>query len=122
LDRAAGRAVPVAPSQSRRYSCRDIMPKRRNHPPAPPPPVQLPLFAETASLVRIRPELNEWRYYRMAVWPDLFGRALLVRQWGRIGTEGRRRLDPHPDPGAAINALAALLRIKRRRGYQDRSE
>ncbi len=120
--RAHGRAVPVAPSRRRRYSRRDIMPKRRNHPPAPPPPVQLPLFAETASLVRIRPELNEWRYYRMAVWPDLFGRALLVRQWGRIGTEGRRRFDPHPDPGAAINALAALLRIKRRRGYQDRSE
>jgi integrase len=40
----------------------------------------------------------------MEVWPDLFGHALLVRQWGRIGTEGRRRLDPHPDPGAAINA------------------
>ena len=121
-DRTAGRAAPVAPSRRQRHSCRAIMPKRRNHPPAPPPPVQLPLFAETASLVRIRPELNEWRYYRMAVWPDLFGRALLVRQWGRIGTEGRRRFDPHPDPGAAINALAALLRIKRRRGYQDRSE
>ena len=26
-----------------------------------------------------------------------FGGALLLRQWGRIGTEGRRRLDPHPD-------------------------
>jgi hypothetical protein len=26
-----------------------------------------------------------------------------------------------PDPGAAINALAALLRAKRRRGYQDRT-
>jgi hypothetical protein len=53
-------------------------------------------------------------------WPDLFGRALLVRQWGRIGTQGHRRLDPYPDCGAAINALAALLRAKRRRGYQDR--
>jgi predicted DNA-binding WGR domain protein len=61
-----------------------------------------------------------WRFYRMEVWPDLFGRALLVRHWGRLGTQGRRRLDPHPDPGAAINALAALLRAKRRRGYQDR--
>ncbi len=30
-----------------------------------------------------------------AVWPDLFGRALLGRQWGRIGTEGRRQLDLH---------------------------
>jgi hypothetical protein len=29
---------------------------------------------------------------------DLFGRALLVRQWGRIGTEGRRWLDPYPVP------------------------
>jgi predicted DNA-binding WGR domain protein len=63
-------------------------------PPRQPQPVQLPLFDETASLVRIRPEHREWRYYRMEIWPDLFGRALLVRQWGRIGTQGRRRLDP----------------------------
>jgi predicted DNA-binding WGR domain protein len=97
------------------------MPKRRKPASARPTSIQLPLFAETASLVRIRPALHEWRYYRMEVWPDLFGRALLVRQWGRIGTEGRRRLDPHPDPGAAINALADILRAKRRRGYQDRT-
>jgi predicted DNA-binding WGR domain protein len=83
-------------------------------------PIQLPLFAEAASLARIRPALNEWRYYRLEVWPDLFGRDLLLRQWGRIGTEGRRRLDPHPDPGAAANALARLVARKRRRGYQDR--
>jgi predicted DNA-binding WGR domain protein len=57
----------------------------------------------------------------MEVWPDLFGRALLVRQWGRIGTEGHRRLDPQPDPGAAINALANTFSAKRRRGYQDRT-
>ena len=56
----------------------------------------------------------------MEVWPDLFGRALLVRQWGRIGTEGRRRLDPHPDQGAAINALARIATAKLRRGYWPR--
>ena len=89
-------------------------------PPARPAPTQLTLFSETASLVRIRPAANEWRTYRMEIWPDLFGRALLVRQWGRIGTEGHRRLDPHPDPGAASNALFHILRAKRRRGYQDR--
>lgn len=55
--------------------------------PARPVPVQLPLFAEAASLIRVRPELNEWRFYRMEVWPDLFSRALLLRQWGRIGTK-----------------------------------
>ena len=96
------------------------MPKRRKTGPIQPAPIQLPLFAEAASLIRVRPERNEWRFYRLEVWPDLFGRALLARQWGRIGTEGRRRLDPHPDPGAALNALAHLARQKRRRGYQDR--
>ena len=83
-------------------------------------PVQLPLFPEQASLSRVDPARNMWRYYRLDVWPDLFGRALLVRHWGRIGTAGRRRLDAHSDPGAALNALAALVRSKRRRGYQPR--
>jgi predicted DNA-binding WGR domain protein len=87
-----------------------------------PEPIQLPLFAETASLVRSRPEMNEWSFYRMEIWPDLFGRALLVRQWGRVGTKGYRRLDPYPDCGAAINALAARIRAQRRRGYQNRGE
>ncbi len=96
------------------------MPKRRKIASVRPAPIQLPLFAEVALLVRVRPERNEWRFYRLEVWPDLFGRALLLRQWGRTGTEGRRRLDPHPDPGAAINALAHLAQQKRRRGYQDR--
>jgi predicted DNA-binding WGR domain protein len=81
---------------------------------------QPPLFPESASLARIRPEKNEWRYYRLAVWPDLFGRALLVRHWGRIGTEGRRRLDAYADQGAAINALAKLAQRKQRRGYRPR--
>ena len=44
-----------------------------------------------------------------------------MRQWGRVGTEGARRLDPYPDPGAAINAFAQLAAAKRRRGYQDRT-
>jgi hypothetical protein len=69
------------------------MPKRRVTALALPPPVQLPLFPGVMLLVRIRLALNEWRFYRMEVWPDLFGRALLVRQWGRIGTERRHRLD-----------------------------
>jgi len=65
----------------------------------------LPLFPDQAALTRVCPERNEWRFYRLAVWPDLFGRALLARQWGRIGTPGHLRLDPHPDAGAAANAL-----------------
>ena len=95
--------------------------KRRKSCSARPAPVQLALFAEAASLIRVRPELNEFRFYRLEVWPDLFGHALLLRQWGRLGTEGRRRLDPHPDPGAALNALACLAAQKRQSGYQDRT-
>ncbi|MGD0109189.1 MAG: WGR domain-containing protein [Rhodopila sp.] len=64
------------------------MPRRRKFGPERPVPVQLPLFAEAASLIRVRPERNEFRYYRMEIWPDLSGRALLLRQWGRIGTQG----------------------------------
>jgi predicted DNA-binding WGR domain protein len=90
---------------------------RRRKAPLTPAPVQLPLFPERESLSRVKPELNEWRFYRLEVWPDLFGRALLVRHWGRIGTQGRMRLDPHTDAGAAVNALAIIARSKTRRGY-----
>ena len=82
-------------------------------------PCRLALFPERAVLVHIRPELNERRFYRIEIWPGLFGRALLLRHWGRISTGGYRWLDPHPDPGAATNALAELVRRKRRRGYLD---
>src|SRR5579875_2290030 len=54
----------------------------------------------------------------LPITPRLFGEALLARQWGRIGTEGRVRLDAYPDEGAARNALAALARAKLRRGYR----
>jgi len=32
-----------------------------------PEPIQLPLFPDQAALIRIRPEQNEWRYYRLEV-------------------------------------------------------
>jgi predicted DNA-binding WGR domain protein len=80
-----------------------------------PEPIQLPLFPDQAALTRIKPARNEWRFYRLAVCPplaipsgsagrnldpappDLFGRALLARQWGRIGALGPR--SPRPVPG-----------------------
>jgi hypothetical protein len=50
------------------------MPKRRKTAPARAAPIQLPLFAEAATLIRLRPERNEWRFYRLEVWPDPFGK------------------------------------------------
>src|SRR5260370_20475350 len=48
---------------------------------------------------------NMARYYVLSVEPTLFGDFALVRQWGRIGSPGRRRLDLHADDEAAGEAL-----------------
>jgi predicted DNA-binding WGR domain protein len=73
----------------------------------------------TLSLRRIRPERNERRFYRMEVTVDLFGTVLLLRNWGRIGTDGRRRQKPFPNAEAAEAALTRLATMKRRRGYRE---
>ncbi len=79
---------------------------------------QIPLFPIEARLTRIDPARNTWRFYEMSVQRDLFGGAVLIRRWGRIGTAGRLRLDLHANEGAAANALAGLLRLRLRRGYR----
>ena len=76
-------------------------------------------LSEAVALTRIRAERNEWRFYRMSLSPDLFGGVALARNWGRIGTSGRSRIDLHPNASTAANALAQLARSKRRRGYRD---
>lgn len=86
-----------------------------------PDPVQLPLFPEQVALTRIRPDRNERRYYQIEILSDLFGAVVLARRWGRIGRSCRMRLEPYPDFGSALDALATLARIKRRRGYQDQA-
>lgn len=89
----------------------------RMHRAVAPAEPQTDLFPLRAHLRRIRPEKNEWRFYTLTIQPDLFGGATLVRHWGRIGTAGSQRLDLHPDQGAAANALAAMIRYHRKRGY-----
>jgi predicted DNA-binding WGR domain protein len=69
-------------------------------------PFQLPPFPDQASLTRRRPARHEGRFYRIAVWPDLFGRALLARQWGHIGSPARLRLDRAPAPEGNAQATS----------------
>jgi predicted DNA-binding WGR domain protein len=64
---------------------------------------------------------NLARFYVLAVEPTLLGDSALVREWGRIGTLGRRRLDLHPDAAAAGESLEMWLERKTRRGYQVRA-
>jgi predicted DNA-binding WGR domain protein len=63
-------------------------------------------------------EGNQARFYRLAVWPDLFGGFSLAREYGRIGQPGLLRLDPYPEEGQAHSALHKLVRRKTRRGYK----
>jgi predicted DNA-binding WGR domain protein len=64
---------------------------------------------------------NLARFYVLAVEPTLLGDSALVREWGRIGTWGRRRVDLHPDTASAGEALETWLARKTRRGYQIRA-
>ena len=50
--------------------------------------------------------------------PDLFGGMSLLREWGRIGTQGRHRIDCFEDAGRAADAMVTLYRAKQKRGYQ----
>ena len=73
---------------------------------------------DTAELERIEPGRNAFRFYRAALWPDLFGGVSLMREWGRIGRPGKLRLDAYPDAEQARDALHRLVQQKQRKGYR----
>ncbi len=51
-----------------------------------------------------------------------FGDATLIREWGRIGTAGQRRIELHKTQGAAVELLEIWLRRKQKRGYVTRPD
>ena len=72
-------------------------------------------------LERIDAAANMARFYSLSVEESLLGGATLVREWGRIGAAGRRRIELHDSHFGATAALQAWLRRKQQRGYQVRS-
>ena len=68
---------------------------------------------------RIDPEQGVRRFYSLMIERDLFGTIRLVRHWGRIGTTGQELVEIHADETTAGQALEAVARAKRRRGYRD---
>jgi predicted DNA-binding WGR domain protein len=70
-------------------------------------------------LHRIDPEQGIRRFYSLMIERDLFGTVRLVRNWGRCGSNGQERVELHEDEIAAGQALEAVARAKRRRGYRD---
>jgi predicted DNA-binding WGR domain protein len=79
---------------------------------------QLSLPLLPVALRRVVPMQNMRRFYSLDVERDLFGRVVLVRRWGRIGTAGRVRLDEYAGEGEALAAMQALQERKVRRGYR----
>jgi predicted DNA-binding WGR domain protein len=69
-------------------------------------------------LDRCDPTCNMARYYVLAIEPSLFGNPTLIREWGRIGLPGQRRVELHENQSQAMEALETWLQRKRRRGYE----
>ena len=72
-------------------------------------------------LERVDRTKNMSRYYVLSVEPTLFAESSLVRQWGRIGRVGQRRIDLYASPPLAQIALSTWLEKKQRGGYQLRA-
>jgi len=69
-------------------------------------------------LERREPDVNMARYYVLSIQPSLFGDPTLVREWGRIGHNGRRIIEIHRNDRDAVQALDTWLERKLRRGYR----
>ncbi len=70
-----------------------------------------------ALLTRIDADLNMRRFYRVEALPDLFGGVQVIREWGRIGTQGQRLSHWCATGAEAENLTDTLLAAKLRRGY-----
>ncbi|PBB65973.1 WGR domain-containing protein [Mesorhizobium sp. WSM4312] len=75
------------------------------------------LQTRPAHLHRIDAARNMARFYSLTIQPTLFGGASLIRNWGRIGTKGRIKIETFDEPQDVDGALVRLERAKRRRGY-----
>lgn len=68
---------------------------------------------------RIDPTQNMRRFYSLAIQPTLFGGASVIRNWGRIGTNGQSIIETFDHADEAMIAMTKLHRTKRRRGYSE---
>jgi predicted DNA-binding WGR domain protein len=72
------------------------------------------------TLRRIDPARHMARFYAMGVQPDLFGCIILTKQWGRIGTHGRRVGESHATEALCRGRLAASGRTETAAGVSVR--
>jgi predicted DNA-binding WGR domain protein len=61
----------------------------------------------TLVLHRVDAACNMARFYAMSIEPTLFDGRSLVRNWGRMGTRGRYKIELFEDEAAAESAMAS---------------
>lgn len=66
---------------------------------------------------RIRPDLNEWRFYELTIQADLFGGYQVIAENGRIGSPGTVRRQYCPSWSDALSAFRKLHLRRCSRGY-----
>lgn len=75
--------------------------------------------AEPLHLRRIDTACNMARFYSLTIQPTLFGSVSLIRNWGRIGTNGQVMIETFDESADAEIALTRIEGIKRRKGYAE---
>ncbi len=70
-----------------------------------------------AYLRKIDATRNMARFYHVDLAPNLFGEVCVLRNWGRIGTQGRAIIETCGSQAAAQVSASRLVRAKLRRGY-----
>lgn len=75
-------------------------------------------MAYSVHLVRCDSSRNMARFYRLELRLTLFGEMVLIRRWGRIGTEGRRQECFLADTSDGMRSLQEWCQKKQRRGYR----
>jgi len=99
-------------------SALDVMLRAWNHPRMIDAHSSFDGLLQVLVLDRSDDSFNMARYYVLSVQQTLFGESALVREWGRTGSRGRRRLDVYGSDAEAGEALDAWLARKVRRGYR----
>lgn len=74
-------------------------------------------FSEAVHMRRTDPTRNMARFYEVSLEPSLFGTWAVVRRWGRIGSQGRIRLELCDSADDAFECIKRLIAAKHRRGY-----
>lgn len=63
-------------------------------------------------------ELNQYRFYSLNLVQTLFGEWVLIRNWGRIGSDGSKKTECFTSIELARKEALQIIQKKRKRGYQ----